>query len=152
MNVEQAAVELARLKNLFCIMADTAAIYPVWESLVIQHRVSGKPAHDARLVAAMQVHGITSIHTFNTSDFVRYPGIKVVDPATVVLPARTRGVTGSLYALSRNIASTRAPLTLRHDCAQNRVNVARIATVAYAETFQPIDYLDIQPRGDQLLG
>lgn len=87
MSVDQAAAELTRLKNLFNFIADTAAIHPVWESLVIQHKVLGKPAHDARLVAAMLVHGIKSILTFNTSDFKRYPGIKTVDPAEVVSPA-----------------------------------------------------------------
>jgi predicted nucleic acid-binding protein len=51
--------------------------------LVIQQRVSGKPAHDARLVAAMQVHGITSILTFDKSDFSRYPGIEVIHPADI---------------------------------------------------------------------
>jgi len=84
MSVDQAAAELTRLKNLFNLIADTAAIHQVWESLVIQHRVSGKPAHDARLAAAMRVHGIKSILTFNTSDFARYPGIKAVDPAEVI--------------------------------------------------------------------
>jgi predicted nucleic acid-binding protein len=48
---------------------------------VIQYRVSGKPAHDARLVAAMQVHGLTSILTFDRTGFSRYAGIKVVHPA-----------------------------------------------------------------------
>src|ERR1700761_7356694 len=52
----------------------------------------------------------------------------------------------------RYTSSARAPLTLRHDCAQNRVDVARIATFADTEAFQPIDNIDIQPRGDQLLG
>ena len=33
------------------------------ESLVIQHNVSGKPAHDARLVTAMRAHGLTAILT-----------------------------------------------------------------------------------------
>ena len=46
------AAELARIKSMFEFLPDTPAIYPVWESLVIQYRVSGKPAHDARLVAA----------------------------------------------------------------------------------------------------
>lgn len=67
--------------------AETPAIYTVWESLVIQHRVSGKTTHDARLVAAMKVHGVTSILTFNTEDFTRYPGIEVVNPADVAAPA-----------------------------------------------------------------
>jgi predicted nucleic acid-binding protein len=85
MSVDEAAAELTRLKNLFNFIPDTATIHPVWERLVVQHRVSGKPAHDARLVAAMHVHGIESILTFNTSDFRRYPDIKAVDPAEVSL-------------------------------------------------------------------
>src|SRR5260370_41264672 len=41
------------------------------------------PAHDARLVAAMEVHGITAILTFDKSGFSRYPGIEVVHPEQV---------------------------------------------------------------------
>jgi predicted nucleic acid-binding protein len=69
-----------RLKSMFPLLPDTPAIYPVWESLVIQYQVSGKPAHDARLIAAMQVHGLTSILTFDKSGFSRYAGVEVVDP------------------------------------------------------------------------
>jgi hypothetical protein len=32
----------------------------------------------------MQIHGITSILTFNPSDFRRFAGIEVFDPTTVV--------------------------------------------------------------------
>lgn len=66
------------------MLAETPDIYSVWESLVIQHRVSGKTTHDARLVAAMKVHGVTAILTFNAADFARYPGIDVVHPADAV--------------------------------------------------------------------
>lgn len=51
---------------------------------MIEHRVSGKPAHDARLVAAMKVHGLTAILTFDRPGFTRYPGIEVVHPADVI--------------------------------------------------------------------
>jgi predicted nucleic acid-binding protein len=83
----QAAAELARLKTLFPLLADTPAIYPEWERLVTLHRVSGKGAHDARLVAAMAVHGITQVLTFNTADFATFPGITALDPVTVTLPS-----------------------------------------------------------------
>lgn len=83
MSVDRAAAELNRFKGLFALLTETSALYPVWESMVIEHRVSGKPAHDARLVAIMRIHGIRSILTFNTSDFVRYPEIDVVHPADV---------------------------------------------------------------------
>jgi predicted nucleic acid-binding protein len=44
----------------------------------------GKPSHDARLVAAMQVHGIKDVLTFERTGFTRYAGIEVVNPADVV--------------------------------------------------------------------
>ena len=81
LSVPHATDELIRLKSMFPLLPDTPAIYPVWESLVIQHRVSGKPAHDARLVAAMQVHGLTAILTFDKTGFSRYAGTEIVDPA-----------------------------------------------------------------------
>ena len=55
LSTTEAAAELMSLKNLFSLLPDSPAIHPVWESLVNQYRVAGKPAHDARLAAAM--HG-----------------------------------------------------------------------------------------------
>ncbi len=49
--------------------------------LRIQYQVSGKSAHDARLVAAMHVHGLTSILTFDRTGFTRYAGVEIVHPA-----------------------------------------------------------------------
>lgn len=80
----QAQVEYARLKTLFTLLDDIPAILPQWEQLVARHQVSGKNAHDARLVAAMMVHGVGRILTFNVGDFQRYPGITVMDPRQVV--------------------------------------------------------------------
>jgi predicted nucleic acid-binding protein len=83
MSAPQAAMELERLKGMFLFLAETPAIYPAWESLVIQYQVTGKPAHDARLVAAMQAHGLTAILTFDRTGFSRYPDIEVVHPEQV---------------------------------------------------------------------
>jgi predicted nucleic acid-binding protein len=89
LSVGQAFAELTRLKSLFPVLPDSAAIYPEWERLVAAHQVAGKNAHDARLAAAMAVHGVTHILTFNTQDFARYPGITALDPATVASPPPT---------------------------------------------------------------
>lgn len=83
MSAAAAAAELQRIKSIFTLLPETSAIYPVWEALVIRHQVSGKPTHDARLVAAMQVHGLRAVLTFDKSGFSRYPGIEVIDPADV---------------------------------------------------------------------
>lgn len=80
LSVAEAAAELARVKSLFPLLPDTAAVFPAWESLVTSHAVAGKNAHDARLVAAMMVHGLKEIVTFNAADFGRYAGVKAVDP------------------------------------------------------------------------
>jgi predicted nucleic acid-binding protein len=79
-----AAVEVARLRSMFVLLPDTPAIYPAWEALVIQYQVSGKAAHDARLVAAAQTHRLIAILTFDKSGFSRYSGLEVVHPADVV--------------------------------------------------------------------
>src|ERR1017187_8329840 len=78
-----AAVELERIKGMFLFLPETPAIYPAWQALVTQHAVSGKPSHDARLVAAMRVHGLTAILTFDRTGFSRFPDIDVIPPAEV---------------------------------------------------------------------
>jgi predicted nucleic acid-binding protein len=83
MTMAEAASELERIKGMFRFLPETFAIYPAWESLVIRYQVMGKPAHDARLVAAMRVHGLTAILTFDRTGFSRYPGIEVVHPVQV---------------------------------------------------------------------
>jgi predicted nucleic acid-binding protein len=75
---EQAAGEVDALKRLFELLPELP-LQNAWERLVADYRVSGKSAHDARLVAAMIVHGIESILTFNVQDFLRYGEIRVLD-------------------------------------------------------------------------
>ena len=75
--------QVLALKRLFTLLPE-APLQREWERLVTAHRVSGKNTHDARLVAAMMVHGVSSILTFNVQDFTRYAGIVVLDPGTVV--------------------------------------------------------------------
>lgn len=57
-------------------------LFREWRALVTRFQVSGKQVHDARLVAAMRVHGIRRILTFNVADFARYSDlITAVHPA-----------------------------------------------------------------------
>lgn len=87
MRLSDVVAELNRLKSFFLVPNETADLYPAWERLVTQYQVSGKPAHDARLVAAMQVHGVREILTFDRTGFARYAGIAVVHPADIVAAA-----------------------------------------------------------------
>jgi predicted nucleic acid-binding protein len=65
---------------LFRLLRDERAIYDAWRELVVKHGIKGKVAHDARLIAAMQRHGVKHLMTFNTADFGRFFGIKLLDP------------------------------------------------------------------------
>ena len=77
----QAIAEIRAIERLFVLLPEVP-LQKEWERLVTTHNVSGKNAHDARLVAAMMVHGVNAVLTFNTQDFVRYP-ISVLDPRHV---------------------------------------------------------------------
>ena len=77
---KQAVDELLKFKRLFAVMPDNGEIFSKWEQLVVTHNVSGKQAHDARLVAAMLVHDLSHLLTFNDRDFKRFPEITVVNP------------------------------------------------------------------------
>ena len=83
LTIDEAAHETKKLKRIFNLLPDSPNIFNEWENLVIQHQVMGKPTHDARLVAAMNVHKVTHLLTFNTSDFKRFTNITAVDPSDV---------------------------------------------------------------------
>lgn len=80
---EQVAAKVDDLRHLFMMLPETP-LQDTWERLVIDHRVSGRNVHDARLVAAMLVNGIETLLTFNVQDFLRYGEIRVLDAAAVV--------------------------------------------------------------------
>ncbi len=69
---QECAKEIHRLKSIFDFLPDNADVYQQWERLVKDYNVSGKQVHDTRIVAAMLVHQLTHILTFNTEDFKRF--------------------------------------------------------------------------------
>jgi hypothetical protein len=62
------------------ILPDRDELVGLWLALVETHGIVGFRAHDVRLVAAMQSHGMTRILTFNAGDFRGLP-VTVIDPA-----------------------------------------------------------------------
>lgn len=83
LSVHETAQHVAIFKKVFTLLPDTPHILPEWEQLVVKHQVLGKQVHDARLVAAMLVHRVTHVLTFNVADFKRYSEITVVSPSSV---------------------------------------------------------------------
>jgi predicted nucleic acid-binding protein len=86
--IARAQSDLAQLKALYRILNDTPDILPEWERLILQHEVIGKNGHDARLVAAMIIHGIDRLLTFNVADFRRYREIVALSPETILTATR----------------------------------------------------------------
>jgi len=85
LSIEETETNAREIERSFVLLADNEAGYREWRSLVVQQRVSGVQVHDARLAAAMAVHGITYILTFNGSDFTRFQGIVTIHPTEAVL-------------------------------------------------------------------
>jgi predicted nucleic acid-binding protein len=68
------------IERVFTVLDETPAVHPEWRRLVVSHSVMGVQVHDARIVAVMNVHGITHLLTLNGADFSRYAGITRVAP------------------------------------------------------------------------
>ncbi len=83
MTAPQAEDEIERAQGTFTLLDDEPGVFDEWRRLVLRYDVRGKPAHDARLVAAMRRRGITHILTFDARDFRRYSGITVLSPDQV---------------------------------------------------------------------
>ena len=83
LSIYGALQRIEAFKEALVLLLDTDSIFSEWEQLVVKHQVSGKQVYDARLVAAMKVHKVTHLLTFNTDDFKRYDEITVVSPSAV---------------------------------------------------------------------
>jgi predicted nucleic acid-binding protein len=63
---------------------DESRVFCNWYDLIVKYDVKGKLSHDARLVAAMQRHGVTNMLTFNSGDFARFPATDAFAPEDVL--------------------------------------------------------------------
>ena len=88
-SVALAAGEVAKIEQALTLLPDSPAAYGEWKRLVVAHAVMGAKVHDARLVAAMNIHGVRRILTFDTGDFKRYD-IEVLHPSAVLVSGSGR--------------------------------------------------------------
>jgi len=84
LTVEEVAARISAIKSTLNLLPDVDGIFEEWERLVVQHQVLGKQVYDARLVAAMTVHGVTHLLTFNTNDFKRFTDITATSPQAIL--------------------------------------------------------------------
>ena len=62
------------------LLPDNLAVHEEWRALLVKYKVSGVQVHDARLAAAMIVHGVPRILTFDCADFARFSEVEAVHP------------------------------------------------------------------------
>jgi predicted nucleic acid-binding protein len=74
---------LGYIQRTFSLSEDPPNLHILWRSLVHTLKITGTKSHDARLVAAMESHGIKRLLTFNPRDFRRFPKVVVLDPENV---------------------------------------------------------------------
>ncbi len=80
LSVSAVRVEVDTFLATMSLLPDPPDLFPRWLDLVTKHDCKGKPAHDARIVAAMLSHGIGELLTFNPDDFSRFEGIVIRSP------------------------------------------------------------------------
>jgi predicted nucleic acid-binding protein len=81
--------ELLKMKRVFRLLPETRTIYEIWEGLIKDRAIAGKPAHDARMVAMMLLHDVKQLLTFNVDDFQRFSEITVRHPSDLLGLPRT---------------------------------------------------------------
>ncbi len=83
MSPETALDYSLHFESAFQPLDELPGIYEEWRGLVSSHRVVGIASYDARIVAAMILHGIDKILTFDPAHFRRYSEVEVVEPPNV---------------------------------------------------------------------
>ena len=83
LTVADADREVRAIEIGLSLLPDNAAVYERWRRIVVQYSISGVQVHDARLAAAMYVHGVNHILTFNVGDFGRFDGLSPLHPDSI---------------------------------------------------------------------
>jgi len=80
LNIAETDRRAELIEKSFSLLPDTEQAHSEWRRLVVVYSVVGAKVHDARLVAAMYVHGVNNLLTLDEQDFKRYTRITVVHP------------------------------------------------------------------------
>lgn len=77
---DDAMARISKFKTDFAMFPEAPDIFPQWERLVSTYKPRSRVVFDLRLVAAMVVHGIPEILSFNDLDFTAFTEISAVNP------------------------------------------------------------------------
>jgi len=65
------------VREAFSLYEDPPGIVDEWQRLCVAYQISGKRAHDARLVAYMRRHNLAELLTLNRDDFRAFDGNEI---------------------------------------------------------------------------
>jgi len=85
LTVIEAEDEVCAIEAGMSLLPDGEAVYREWRRIIVEKWVSGVQVHDARLAAAMHVHGVSCILTLNIADFGRFGNILALHPKSLTL-------------------------------------------------------------------
>ncbi|MGB6481963.1 MAG: PIN domain-containing protein [Candidatus Acidiferrales bacterium] len=83
LSVGETEHEVRAIEAGMSLLPDNEAVYREWRRIVLKHSVSGVQVYDARLAAAMYVHGVSHILTLNVADFGCFDGVTALHPDSV---------------------------------------------------------------------
>jgi predicted nucleic acid-binding protein len=81
---DEALGEIVAIKDNCRLFGENPAVFSQWEMLVRKYKPKNRQVFDMRLVAAMLVHQIPAILTFNDEDFRMYAEIRALNPFDVL--------------------------------------------------------------------
>ena len=83
LSVAEAEREVLAIEAGMSLLPESERVYREWREIIVKHGVMGVQVHDARLAAAMYVHGVKHILTLNVADFSRFEDLTGLHPSSV---------------------------------------------------------------------
>ena len=83
LSVEETDAHISSIERRMTLLQEDSRVYMVWRRLLLSNDVRGVQVHDAHLAAALEVHDVTHLLTFNGVDFKRFTSLIPLHPQEV---------------------------------------------------------------------
>jgi predicted nucleic acid-binding protein len=80
LDITEAERRLFLIERQLLLLPESEATYAEWRRIILECRVMGVQAHDARLAAVMYANHVSHLLTLNPRDFGRFAGLTAVHP------------------------------------------------------------------------
>jgi predicted nucleic acid-binding protein len=83
LSAAETELHILSIERTMTLLPEDERVYRAWRRLLLVHKVQGVQVHDAHLAAALEVHGVNFLLTFNSADFKRFSGLRAFHPDEV---------------------------------------------------------------------